>query len=123
MVGENIKRLRAERGMTQDELAGLVSVTRQAVSNWERGRTEPDLDMLGKLAETLEVPVEELIYADEAKEESKAVKITRGTAEKGITFGSALAMIISYVHWHSVGWAIVHGLLSWVYVIYYVIRY
>ena len=45
------------------------------------------------------------------------------TVETGISFGSALAMIISYVNWHSVGWAIFHGLLSWVYVIYYVIKY
>ena len=44
------------------------------------------------------------------------------TVETGISFGSALAMIISYVNWHSVGWAIFHGLLSWVYVIYYVIK-
>ena len=41
----------------------------------------------------------------------------------GITFGSALAMVISYVNWHSVGWAIIHGLMSWVYVIYYIIKY
>ena len=41
----------------------------------------------------------------------------------GITFGSALAMVISYTSWHSVGWAIIHGLMSWVYVIYYIIRY
>ena len=47
-----------------------------------------------------------------------------GTSVKsGITFGSALAMVISYVNWHSVGWAIIHGLMSWVYVIYYIIRY
>ena len=43
--------------------------------------------------------------------------------KSGITFGSALAMVISYTTWHSVGWAIVHGLLSWVYVIYFVLRY
>ncbi len=43
--------------------------------------------------------------------------------KSGITFGSALAMVISYVNWHSVGWAIIHGLMSWVYVIYYIIRY
>ena len=48
--------------------------------------------------------------------------ITR-TLQTGISFGSALAMIISYANWHSVGWAILHGLLSWFYVIYYVIRY
>ena len=41
----------------------------------------------------------------------------------GISFGSALAMIISYANWHSVGWAIIHGILSWIYVIYYVIKY
>ena len=45
------------------------------------------------------------------------------TVKNGITFGSALAMVISYTNWHSVAWAIVHGLLSWVYVLYYVIRY
>ena len=45
------------------------------------------------------------------------------TVKSGISFGSCLAMVISYVHWHSVFWAIVHGLLSWGYVIYHVIRY
>ncbi len=45
------------------------------------------------------------------------------TVKNGITFGSALAMVISYVNWHSVLWAIIHGALSWVYVIYYVIKY
>ncbi len=44
-------------------------------------------------------------------------------AASGITFGSALAMVISYSHWHSVGWAIVHGLMSWIYVIYHVLKY
>ena len=41
----------------------------------------------------------------------------------GLSFGSALAMVISYAKWHSIGWAIVHGICSWVYVIYYVIKY
>ena len=41
----------------------------------------------------------------------------------GITFGSYLAMVISYTTWHSVGWANFHGLLSWAYVAYFVLRY
>ena len=50
--------------------------------------------------------------------------LNAGSAAKaGISFGSALAMVISYTTWHSVGWAIFHGLLSWVYVIYFIIRY
>ena len=49
--------------------------------------------------------------------------IVQKTVKTGLSFGSALAMVISYVNWHSVGWAIFHGLLSWAYVIYYIIRY
>lgn len=41
----------------------------------------------------------------------------------GIGFGSCLAMIISYTKWHSILWAIIHGLLGWVYVIYYALFY
>ena len=49
--------------------------------------------------------------------------IVNKTVKTGNSFGSALAMVISYTTWHSVGWAILHGLLSWVYVIYFVIKY
>ena len=40
--------------------------------------------------------------------------------EKGVIFGSALAIAISFTTHHSVLWAIVHGILSWIYVIYYI---
>ncbi|MBR3136747.1 MAG: hypothetical protein IKG32_07050 [Clostridia bacterium] len=53
----------------------------------------------------------------------KNTTIVKKTVKSGVTFGSALAMVISYTAWHSIGWAIVHGLLSWAYVIYYIIRY
>ena len=41
----------------------------------------------------------------------------------GAAVGVALAVVLSYTKWQSIGWAIFHGLLNWVYVIYYVIRY
>ena len=62
---------------------------------------------------------EKTLDGQEARKSNKVGK----TIKTGISFGSALAMVISYTTWHSVGWAIVHGLLSWVYVIYYIIRY
>ena len=55
--------------------------------------------------------------------ESSHTQIVKKTVKKGVTFGSALAMVISYTNWHSVGWAILHGLMSRVYVVYYVLRY
>jgi hypothetical protein len=53
----------------------------------------------------------------------EAKKTTKTVVKSGITFGTCLAMVISYTTWHSVGWAIFHGLLSWVYVIYFILRY
>ncbi len=49
-------------------------------------------------------------------------KRTRSIANSGITFGCALAIVISYVKWHSIAWACIHGLLSWAYVIYFIIK-
>ena len=48
---------------------------------------------------------------------------TNDAAKAGIGFGSALAITISWSANHSILWAIFHGLLSWVYVIYYAIVY
>ena len=68
--------------------------------------------------------IDEMDEIDEIDErESGRSKKVGKTVKAGISFGSALAMVIRYVNWHSVGWAIFHGLLSWVYVIYYIIRY
>lgn len=55
--------------------------------------------------------------------EENRTTIVEKTVKSGITFGSTLAMVISYTTWKSVGWAIFHGLLSWVYVIYFILRY
>lgn len=55
--------------------------------------------------------------------EEKNQTIIKKTVKNGITFGSCLAMVISYTTWHSVFWAIIHGLLSWIYVIYFILRY
>jgi hypothetical protein len=43
--------------------------------------------------------------------------------KSGIGFGTALAIAISWSTNHSILWAIVHGLLSWIYVVYFAIRY
>ena len=44
-------------------------------------------------------------------------------AKAGIGFGCALAITISFTQWHSILWAIFHGLLGWIYVIYFALRY
>jgi len=61
-VSKNIKRLRLSSGMTQDQLAAELHVTRQAVSNWENGKTQPDLETLRSLADVFETDEMEVIY-------------------------------------------------------------
>ncbi len=125
-IGKSIKKQRTEKGLTQDQLAEKLHVTRQAVSNWETGKTQPDVETLSALAECFEIPVEELIYGKATGHQESKVVIEK-TTEKGIDIGAAvgvaLAVVLSYTKWQSIGWAIFHGLLNWVYVIYYVIKY
>ena len=54
-------------------------------------------------------------------ETGNTTTIIKKTVKSGISFGSALAMVISYTTWHSIFWAIIHGLLGWAYVIYFII--
>jgi len=50
-------------------------------------------------------------------------RVVSSSVKAGISFGSCLAMIISYTAWKSIFWAILHGLFSWGYVIYYFLVY
>lgn len=55
--------------------------------------------------------------------ENRNVSVVEKTVKTGISFGSALAMVISYMTWKSIGWAILHGILSWIYVVYFIFKY
>lgn len=67
MLNENIKNLRKNRGMTQEELAVRLNVVRQTVSKWEKGLSVPDAEMLQKIAEVLDTSVTELLDAKPAE--------------------------------------------------------
>ena len=61
-VGKNIRNIRTQNKMTQDELAEKLFVSRQTVSNYETGKSNPDIDMLVKIAEVLNTDVNILIF-------------------------------------------------------------
>ena len=63
MLNENIKALRKNKGLTQDELANRLNVVRQTVSKWEKGLSVPDAEMLQKISEVLESDVSQLLGA------------------------------------------------------------
>ena len=60
-IKDVLPQMRRERGLTQEELAHKLYVTRQAVSRWETGETTPSIDMAKLIAIALDVPVMRLL--------------------------------------------------------------
>ena len=63
-VGKQIQHYRKEKYLSQDELAEIIFVSRQSISNWERGATYPDLQNLLLLSKIFEVSLDQLIKGD-----------------------------------------------------------
>ncbi len=70
-IGQNIKKLRQSKGMTQEHLAQLLSISTAAVSKWEAKNTYPDITMLLPLANIFGVTVDELMGRDSEKEKAE----------------------------------------------------
>jgi transcriptional regulator with XRE-family HTH domain len=66
-IGARVRAARRDRGLTQDELAGQVGVSRSAVAQWETGRAGQVTGNLSRIAGVLEVNVEYLMYGDDKR--------------------------------------------------------
>lgn len=73
-IGENIKRLRRERELTQETLAEFLGVTFQSVSKWERGESYPDITILPSIASFFKVSADELLGIDDSERKNKIKK-------------------------------------------------
>lgn len=65
---QRLCRFRRQNAMTQEQLAQKLHVSRQSISSWEQGRTQPDLAMLQQLAELFHISLDELIQGLKANE-------------------------------------------------------
>ena len=68
-IGKNISKIRKENKLTQDDLAEKYCVTRQTISNWENGKSYPDLETLVKISDDFKISLDILL-----KEDNKMVK-------------------------------------------------
>lgn len=71
MFALNFKRIRKAKGYSQQSFAKAMKVSRSAVSMWEMGEREPDIDTIMQIAEVLEIPFTDLIGVEWADEEDK----------------------------------------------------
>lgn len=116
-LGENIQELRKRKGMSQEQLAEYLGVTRQSISKWELGASVPDIDKLKAISQLFAVSMDELLD-NEVKDEpagescntSQVIKedrylgrIERLIKKKGYKFGYVL------IGWGAVALPIIIG--------------
>lgn len=81
---DNLQHLRATRGMTQEQLAMMVGVSRQSVTKWEAERAYPEMDKLLKICQIFDCSLDDLVRGDLTTREAepeKAVPVEAGAAD------------------------------------------
>ncbi|MCM1049989.1 MAG: helix-turn-helix domain-containing protein [Clostridiales bacterium] len=75
-IGEEIRKLRKLSGMTQEQLAEKLNVSRQALSKWENGASPPDIESMVKIAVLFRISLDELLLQREPKDKESQLQIT-----------------------------------------------
>lgn len=84
---EKLLKLRKQKGLTQEELAELLFVSRTAVSKWESGRGYPNIDSLKAIAKLFSVTIDELLSGDELLTIAEEDQQQRETHLRDLVFG------------------------------------
>lgn len=87
-IHENLRQLRRQRGLTQQEVADQIAVTRQTVSGYESGRTRPDLETLQALCRVYQCDLDAILYGEE-----KRLKAARRAKTAAWLYGGVLLLL------------------------------
>ncbi|MBR6949925.1 MAG: helix-turn-helix transcriptional regulator [Bacilli bacterium] len=75
MLKDNLKTLRKNKGLSQEELSIKLNVVRQTISKWETGLSVPDAEMLVTISELFETPVSEILGESIEEKETNDLKV------------------------------------------------
>lgn len=97
MIAEKIKNARIQKGYTQEQVAEKLLVSRQTVSNWENGKSLPDIISIIRMSDLYELSLDELIKGDKAllKKMDKDVRAVK--AEKQIMKFAWISIVIGTI--------------------------
>lgn len=90
-IGTHLKKCRTAQGLTQEDLAQRLHVTRQTVSSWERNRSHPDLDQLAAIAAALDTEVTVLLYGPEAPRRPTRRQVLGAAVPAALAVGLGIA--------------------------------
>jgi transcriptional regulator with XRE-family HTH domain len=97
-IGEKLKRARTDANMTQEALAEMLAVSRQTISNWENGRSYPDIASIIVLSDIYDITLDSLLKGDDEiikhlKESTDTVKSNKRVVAGLIIFGFILLFL------------------------------
>ena len=81
--GENLQKLRKEKGISQEQLAEQLGVTRQSVSKWESGASYPEMDKIVALCNMFHCDMDALINKDITEERQRKETRLRNPFKQG----------------------------------------
>ena len=93
-IGETIAYFRKQKGMTQSELAEKMNVTDKAVSKWERNLSCTDINTISKLADILDVSVEELLKTKKQDYSNSKIKELINLILKAVGLAMGIGVVV-----------------------------
>ena len=99
-LGKKIAEIRKEHDLTQEGLAEICSVTRQTISNWENGKSCPDLETLVLISDTFDITLDEMLKGDKKMVSMIAAEQKQGRkykSSKTISAVIAVAAVIAII--------------------------
>lgn len=93
-IGETIAYFRKQKGLTQSELAEKMNVTDKAVSKWERNLSCPDINTISKLADILDVSVEELLKTKKQDYSNSKIKELINLILKAVGLAMGIGVVV-----------------------------
>ena len=106
-IGSLLKKLRNEKGLTQEQFAEIVNVSNRTVSRWENGNNMPDLDILIQISDYYEINLRELL--DGERKSDKMNKELEETVLKAIDYTNRE----TEQHTKRVFWLLLTGAMFW----------
>lgn len=73
-ISENLKRIRNEKSISQDELSKKIDIHSVQLSRYERGQSVPSIDIASKIADALEVSIDELVHGNKNNKAEQSIK-------------------------------------------------
>ena len=91
--GKQIKKIRTDRGLTQEQMAGMLNVSRQAISTWENNKKLPDLELIILMSRVFSMTLDELILGGNEMNNMTAKLIQDGSEGRRDRFNFMTTLI------------------------------